>query len=409
MTDLPNSCAEAEALDAPDPLAGARDLFVPPPGLAYLGGHSLGPPTRAAIEAVTRAAGRDWPEELVAAWNTGDGGRGWIDLARRIAGKIAPLLGTAADTVHVTDSVSVNLFKLAGAALPLARAARIVVEGDEFPTDAYVADGLAGLASAQYRVAPPGEGVAVADGGVLIKSAVNYRTGLIADIEAEEAAARARGGFVVWDLSHATGVVPLDLDARGARLATGCTYKYLNGGPGAPAFVYVAEEVRDAMPPLRGWFGHEAPFAFDMDFRPRDGAGRFATGTPPILSLVALDAALDAFAGVSPAALHEKAGRMGDMLLARGAALGLAAQVPHDARLRGGHVSMAHPDGYAVVRCLIARGVHGDFRAPDTIRFGCSPLFLRYADVWAAGEALAEVVEGRLYDAPEHRARAAVT
>ena len=402
LSDLPQTRAAAAALDRADPLAPARAAFAPVPGIAYLAGHSLGPPTRAALDAVAQAAQADWAERLVGAWNAA----GWIDLAGRVAARIAPLIGAEPGTVAVTDSVSVNLFKLAAAAVPLARRRAVLVEADEFPTDAYVADGLAGLTGAAYAAVPPGEGPAAMDGGVLIKSAVNFRTGLIADMAGHEAAARQTGGVIVWDLSHATGMVPVDLHRAGARFAAGCTYKYLNGGPGAPAFLYAREPGETA---LRGWFGHEAPFAFDLDFRPRSDAGRHMTGTPPILSLVALDAALDAFADIDPGALHEKAGRLGDMLLARGEALGLPAQVPRDRRVRGGHVSMGHEDGYEIIRCLIARGVTGDFRTPDTIRFGCSPLFLSYEDVWRAGEALAEVIETRAFDDARFRAREAVT
>ena len=405
--DLPTSRDEAAALDARDPLAGVRARFVPPPGLAYLGGHSLGPPTRAALAAVRGASEEAWAEGLVGAWNSA----GWIDLPERVATKIAPLIGAGAGEVAITDSVSVNLFKLAGAALPFARARVVAVEADDFPTDGYVAGGLADLSGAQLRAVPSGEGAqAASEGAVLIKSTVNYRSGVIADIEGHEAAARAGGGLIVWDLSHATGVVPVELRARGARLAAGCTYKYLNGGPGAPAFIFASEEIAAALRnPVAGWFGHAAPFAFEQDYRPREGAARFEAGTPPILSLVALDAALDAFAGVDPAALHEKAGRLGDMLLARAAALGLPPQVPTDRRARGGHVSMAHEDGYPLVRWLIERGVHGDFRTPDTVRFGLSPLYLTYESVFAAGEALAEGVTSRAYDAERYRARAAVT
>ena len=405
--DLPTSRAGAAALDARDPLAGARAGFVPPPGLAYLGGHSLGPPTRAALAAVRAAGEEAWAGDLVGAWNSA----GWIDLPQRVAAKIAPLIGAGASEVAIADSVSVNLFKLAGAALPLVRAQTVAVEADDFPTDGYVAGGLATLSDAQLRVVPPGEGAqAASEGAVLIKSAVNYRSGVIADIGAHEAAARAGGGLIVWDLSHATGVVPLDLAARGARLAAGCTYKYLNGGPGAPAFVFANEEVSDSLSnPIAGWFGHAAPFAFEEAYRPRAGAARFEAGTPPILSLVALDAALDAFAGTDPAALHEKAGRLGDMLLSRADALGLPAQVPTDRRERGGHVSLAYEDGYPLVRWLIERGVHGDFRTPDTVRFGFSPLYLTYESVFAASEVLAEGVTGRAYDATRYRVRAAVT
>ena len=408
MIDLPKTRADAEALDAADPLAERRALFVPPPGVAYMGGHSLGPATQAAVEAVSDGARRGWAEGLVGAWNT----EGWIGLADRAAAKLASLIGAAPSEVAVCDTVSVNLFKLAGAALPLCASRTVIVERDDFPTDLYVAQGLADLGGAERQAAEPGGGAEAlgATGGVLIKSAVNYRTGLIADVEAHEAAARSAGGLIVWDLSHATGVVPLDLGARGATLAAGCTYKYLGGGPGAPSFVYAADGIADRLAnPIAGWFGHEAPFAFDEAYRPKPGAARFQAGTPPILSLLALDAALGAFEGLDPATLHEKAGRLGDMMVARLGALGLEPQVPTDAARRGGHVSFAHDDGYALVRALIERGVHGDFREPGTVRFGLSPLPLSYAQVWDALDIAEGVLTDRAYDDARYRQRTAVT
>ena len=408
MTAIPKSRAEAETLDSADVLAPARALFVPQPGLAYLDGHSLGPPTRAALAAVERGAREGWARGLVGAWNE----EGWIDLPERVGAKIAPLIGASPAEVIVTDSVSVNLFKLAGAALPLVRSKVVMVERGEFPTDAYVADGLAALAGAEARLVPAGTGAdeVTATGGVLIKSVAAFRTGEVSDVAAHEAAARGAGGLVVWDLSHAVGIVPLDLREDGARLAAGCTYKYLNGGPGAPGFVYASDDIAPELRnPVAGWFGHAAPFAFDLAYAPREGAARFAAGTPPILSLLALDAALGAFEGVPRAALWEKAGVLGDMILERAASLGMSAQVPKDRRKRGGHVALSHQDGYALIRALIARGVQGDFREPDTVRFGLSPLPLSYAQAWDACEVLDEVVRTRAYDRPEYRRRGKVT
>lgn len=394
-------------MDAGDPLAPRRDLFVPQPGVAYLDGHSLGPPTRAAIRAVIDGASRGWAEELVSGWNT----EGWFDLPGRVAAKIAPLIGAAPSEVIVTDNVSANLFKLAGAALPLARGQAVIAEADEFPTDAYVADGLARTTGAAFRPVPPGEGAATLaqTGGILIKSLVGYRSGRIADVAAYEAAARDGGGFVVWDLSHATGIVPMAL-GQDAKLAAGCTYKYLNGGPGAPSFAYVADDLATELSvPIQGWFGHDAPFAFERGYRPKPGAARFATGTPPILSLLALDAALDAFEGVDAGDLFAKASGLGDLCIARLGALGLQPQVPTEATARGAHVAFGHDDGYAVIRALIERGVHGDFRPPDTIRFGLSPLPLSYAQVWDAMDVAEDVLTRRLYDQPRYRERQAVT
>ncbi len=402
----PTSLVEAEALDRADPLAFARDRFVLPQGLIYLDGHSLGPASRASLDRVETAAGRDWALGLIRSWNDA----GWIDLPRRLGARLARLVGAEPDEVVVCDAVSANIFKLAAAALPLVRAPRLIVETDEFPTDAYVLEGLARLARAELVRVAPGEGpAALAAGGVLVKSVVNYRTARVADIAAHEAAAVAGGGRVVWDLSHATGVLALDLPSAGAALATGCTYKYLNGGPGAPAFVYVARELAGRLAsPLSGWFGHARPFDFDGAYEPAPGAARFAAGTPPILSLAALDGALDAFDGVDLAAVQAKARALGDLVLARAAALGLPSISPEAGR-RGGHVSLLHADGYAIVQALIARGVIGDFRAPDAMRFGFGPLYVGYADVWRAMDALQDVIETRAFDDPRFRARAAVT
>ncbi len=408
MPPLPESRQDALALDRDDPLAAARDLYALPEGVTYLDGHSLGPATHAAIEAVRRGASEAWAKGLIGSWNA----EGWIDLPRSVAAKLAPLLGAAPDEVIVTDSVSVNLFKLAAAALPLAKGRVLGVEEDEFPTDAYVLDGLGALVSCEVRRLPSGGGTEflALEGGVLVRSVVNYRTARLADMEAYEAAARQGGGLVVWDASHATGVVPLHLRARGARLAAGCTYKYLNGGPGAPAFVFVAEGLAgDLQTPIRGWFGHSAPFAFGIDYTPKEGAARFAAGTPPVLSLLALDAALDAFEGKDPAALWEKAGMLGDLCTARAEAMGFEILSPEDRLARGGHVTLRHDEGYPIVQALIARGIVGDFRAPDALRFGLSPLFLSHAELWDAMDQVQDVLASRAYDDPAFRVRAAVT
>ena len=252
---------------------------------------------------------------------------------------------------------------------------------------------------------------ALADrGAVLIRSVVNYRTARAVDITAYEAAARDSGGVVVWDLSHATGVLDLDLGACGARLAAGCTYKFLNGGPGAPAFIYARGDIAEQMrSPLSGWMGHAAPFAFDVDYAPKPGAARFAAGTPSILSLAALSGALNAFEGVDRRALAAKARALGDLCLSLAGKLGLTSISPEKGSERGGHISLLHQEGYAVVQALIARGIIADFRAPDAMRFGFSPLFVRYVDVWDAMTVLGDVLKTRAWDQPSFLRRAAVT
>lgn len=403
---FPTSRAEAEALDAADPLAACRSAFALPEGVTYLVGHSLGPASRSALQALERAAGKGWVEDRVGAWNS----ENWIGLAGKVGAKLARLVGAEASDVHVCDSVSVNLFKLAAAAQPLAASRRLVVEEDEFPTDQYILEGLSGLTGIDCVRAAPGEGVAALQGGVLVKSLVNYRSGEVADVSAHERNVQAGGGVVVWDLSHATGVLDLRLKAWGARLAAGCTYKYLNGGPGAPAFVFVHEDIAaELASPLPGWMGHAVPFDFKADYQPKEGAARFASGTPPILSLAALDGALDVFEGLRMADVQAKARALGQMCLALTEKAGLITACPEGADRRGGHVSVRHCEGLAVVRALGEWGIEADFRAPDTIRFGLSPLFLSYGEVWDAMQELTEIIDRRSWDKACYRKQATVT
>lgn len=406
MMTLPTTRAEAMLSDQQDPLAERAALFDLPEGVAYLVGHSLGPPPRGA-RARLEEAQQDWAGDLVRSWNSA----GWIDLAERTGDRIAALIGAQPGEVVVADSVSVNLFKLAAAALPQARTYTLFVEEDEFPTDQYIAAGLGGLSGAGVRqLAPGGSFDALKAGGVVIKSAVNYRSCEVAGIAAHEREAKRHGAVIIWDLSHATGVLDLNLAGDGASLAAGCTYKYLNGGPGAPAFVYVSHALAARLcNPLQGWMGHAAPFAFDRTYVPRSGAARFASGTPPILSLAALSGALEAMEGIDLAQLQAKARALGSLVITQAQAMGLDVLSPAEDAQRGGHVSLRIREGYPVVQALAARGVMADFRAPDTVRFGCSPLFLSYETVWAAMEALAGILESRSWDQPQFHARAKVT
>ncbi|MEM9285974.1 MAG: aminotransferase class V-fold PLP-dependent enzyme [Pseudomonadota bacterium] len=404
---LPNSRSEAEALDRADPLREARHAFHLPAGVIYLVGHSLGPATKVAMERVERAARHEWAEGLVGSWNTAD----WIHQPHTLGAMIAPLIGAGEGEVVVCDSVSVNLFKLAAAALPFAREPLLMVEEDEFPTDQYIAEGLANLLSRPVRRLSRDESLAaLSSGGILIKSVVSYRDGLIADMADYEAAARASGAAIIWDLSHASGIVPVELHAVGARFAAGCTYKYLNGGPGAPSFLYTRDDVAPSLAsPLPGWLGHKEPFAFSSHYEPAAGPQRFVAGTPGILSCAALSGALEVFRGQSVGELHGKAARLGDLCIARAKAIGLDVRSPDDGGRRGGHVSLGHEAGYPIVRALAERGIQSDFRTPDTIRFGFSPLFLRYVDVWDTMDALEEIVRERLWDEPRFHVRAQVT
>lgn len=395
-------------MDARDPLRAVRDMFCLPDGVIYLDGHSLGPGTHSALARVHQTATVDWAQGLIRSWNTA----GWIDLPQKVGAKIARLIGAATDDVIVADSVSVNLFKLAAAALPLARSRTLVVEASEFPTDQYVAEGLALFSGAALERVAENSGLdALArTGGVLIRSIVNYRTSHVLDVAGSERIAQASGGVIVWDLSHATGVLDLKLAEDGVRIATGCTYKFLNGGPGAPAFVYVRGDVAERMEsPLSGWFGHADPFAFVPGYKAKEGVARFAAGTPGILSLAALDAALEAFDRISMVDVVAKSRALGDLVIARADTLGLEVISPRDANQRGGHVSLLHDQGYAIVQALIARGVIPDFRSPDAMRFGVAPLYIRFVDVWDAMDQLADILKTRAWDRPEFHARAKVT
>ena len=406
MFQVPTTREAALAMDRADPLAAARSQFSVPEGITYLVGHSLGPPPVRAQQATQEALG-SWDSELVRAWNSA----GWIDLADRAGAQIAGMIGAAPENVIVTDNVSVNLFKLAAAALRLTRHRCLVIEDDEFPTDRYIITELGRLQGVDVRHVPPGEGLAgLATGGVLIKSVVNYRSSEIADIPGHEAEARGRGGLIVWDLSHATGVLDLNLPAQGVRLATGCTYKYLNGGPGAPAFIYASGEiVADMRSPLPGWMGHKAPFLFASEYEPRDCAGRFASGTPPILSLACLNGALEVMSAYPMAHLQTKAVRLGAMAISRAKRLGLDGLSPEHDQRRGGHVSLRIADGYPVVQALAARGVLADFRTPDTVRMGFSPLVLSFAQVWDALDVLEDTLATGSWNKPRFHARAKVT
>lgn len=399
------SRADAEALDRADPLSAARDAFKLPPDTIYLVGHSLGPATHTSLQRLQQAAGDEWSNGLVGAWNSA----GWIDLAKAVGAKIAPLIGVASDNVLIADSVSVNLFKLAAAALPLSGGEQhIRVEENEFPTDQYIGEALGQLTDHPFRRIAAGTGeTEIARGGVLIKSLVNYRTSEVYDMTAHERAARQGNGLIIWDLSHATGIINVDLASAGAKLAVGCTYKYLNGGPGAPAFIYAAPDMAGRLQtPLPGWMGHAAPFDFSRSYTPAEGIQRFAAGTPPILSLSALDGALDVFSGVDIRDIQAKSSALGDLCQRRADAMGINVVDPGQ---RGGHVCLTHASGYPIVQALAARNIFADFRTPDTIRLGFSPLFLRYVDIWDTMDALKDILRSGSWDQPEFHRRAKVT
>jgi len=399
-------------LDAADPLAFARQRFELPEGIIYLDGNSLGALPRATPAALANTAERQWGEDLIASWNK----HGWIDWPTRIASKLAPIVGAKPSELLIADSTSVCLFKLLAAAVQ-ARPDRkkILTQEANFPTDLYVAQGLADMLELVVRAVEPDEVLTAidADTAVVCLTHVDYRSAAFYDMRAVNEAAHAAGALTIWDLSHSAGAIELDLDGSHCDLALGCGYKYLNGGPGAPAFIYVAEALQDELHnPLHGWMGHAEPFAFVDDYRPAGGILKFLTGTPSILAIAALEAGLDTFDGIAMHDLEAKSRKLSQLFVAEVEArcrneVRLAS--PRDPTQRGSHVVFAHPEGYAVMQALIARGVIGDFRAPDLMRFGFCPLYNRFEEMVRAAEILADILTSREWDQPHFKARAKVT
>jgi kynureninase len=403
---------KAKQLDAADPLAFARERFRLPAGIIYLDGNSLGALPAAAPGALSETIERQWGDDLIGSWNK----HGWIDWPTRIAAKLAPIIGAKPNELLIADSTSVCLFKLLAAAVH-ARPGRktVLTRRGNFPTDLYVAQGVADMLGLNLRAVEPDEiiGAIDADTAVVTLTHVDYRSGSIYDMQAINDAARDAGALVVWDLSHSAGAVELDLNQSGAELAVGCGYKYLNGGPGAPAFIYVAETLQsDLSNPLQGWMGHADPFAFVDDYRPAEGMLKFLTGTPSILGLAALDAGLATFEGIATRDLAAKSRSLSQLFIdeveARcGDQIRLAS--PRDPMQRGSHVVFAHAQAYAIMQALLARGVIGDFRAPDLMRFGFAPLYNSHGEMVRAAEILADVLATREWDQPRFRERAKVT
>ena len=395
-TAPPIDKARLAALDAADPLAPFRALFDLPEGVVYLDGNSLGPLPKATRARLGEVVGREWGHDLIRSWEA----NGWMDLPRRVGGKIGRLIGAEPGSTVACDSTSVNLFKALAAALGLRPGRRVIVsERGNFPTDLYVAEGVAALLGAELRQAEPDavEAALYGSAAALTLSHVNYRSGRMHDMAALTRAAHAAGALVVWDLAHSAGAVPLDLAGCGADFAVGCGYKFLNGGPGAPGFLYVAPRHHGAAMPLTGWMGHAEPFAFAPAYRPAEGAARALVGTPHVLSLAALEVGVDIALRADMGAVRAKSVRMAELFAAlverACAALGFALASPREAAARGSQICLRHSRAEAIMRALVERGVIGDFRPPDILRFGLTPLTLRYADLGTAVEALAEVAK----------------
>jgi kynureninase len=405
-------CAE---MDARDPLAHARGRFFIPGGVIYLDGNSLGAPPRSGPERVAHVIQKEWGEDLIRSWNKND----WIGMPARLGARLAPLIGAAADEVIAADSTSVNLFKLAAAAVRLQAPRKVILtERSNFPTDLYVLQGLEELLGSAVTLRMVAreelESALNVDVALLALTHVDFRTGEIHGMKRLTAAAHACGALALWDLSHSAGAMALCLDADGVDLAIGCGYKYLNGGPGAPAYLYVARRHQSALrQPLSGWMGHAAPFEFTDTYRPAEGMLRLLCGTPPVLSMAALEEGLKSFDGIDMSALRAKSRALGDLFLellqTRCAGSGFEIACPANSERRGSQVSFRHPQGYAIMQALIEQGVIGDFRAPDFLRFGFAPLYTRYVDVWNAVEHLASIMSEELWRKQRFQIRAAVT
>ena len=417
--------------DAQDPLRTLRDLFDLPPGVIYLDGNSLGALPRAVPARVAHVVAQQWGQDLIKSWNSA----GWFALPRRVGDRIAPLIGAGGGEVVATDTTSINLYKVLSAALNIAAQdapgrRTIVSERSNFPTDLYIAEALCRERGCTLKLIEPHEVAAslTPDVAVLMLTHVNYRTGALHDMAAITAAAHAAGALVVWDLCHSAGAVPVDLSGAQADFAVGCGYKYLNGGPGAPAFVWVhPRHVARCWQPLAGWWGHAQPFAFTPDYQPAMDITRYQCGTQPIVSLSALDCALDVFAAAEKlggmAALRAKSLALTDLFIDAVEALcpgAFTLVTPREHARRGSQVCLTPtaqlPAGsaYAIVQALIARGVIGDFRAgdaqqPDILRFGFTPLYLSFDNVLGAAQALAEVVRTREYAQARFHHKQAVT
>nr|WP_294866468.1 kynureninase [uncultured Pseudogulbenkiania sp.] len=408
------------AADRHDPLAALKHQFDLPAGVIYLDGNSLGVLPKAARARSAEVIDQEWGVGLIRSWNTAS----WFDLPARLGDKLARLIGANGGEVVVTDTTSLNLFKSLAAALRIQQQDHperrvIVSERDNFPTDLYMIQGMIDLLQQGYQLrlideATPLEAALGDDVAVLLLSHVNYRTGYLYDMAATTALAHRHGILTLWDLAHAAGAVPVDLNGAEADFAVGCTYKYLNGGPGSPAFIWVAARHQDRFwQPLSGWWGHQRPFAMATDYQPASGIRRFLCGTQPIVSMSLIECGLDVALQADMTAIRDKSLALTDLFIElveqRCADHPLTLVTPREHARRGSHVSFSHPQGFAVMQALIARGVIGDYREPEVLRFGVTPLYLGYADIWDAVDTLKDILDSGSWDRPEFHQRASVT
>jgi len=407
-------------LDRQDPLARCKADFVLPPGVLYLDGNSLGALPRTASARAAQLVQEEWGQGLIRSWNRA----GWFELSVSLGDKLAPLLGAGAGEVVLADTTSINLFKALASALRIQQVRHperrvIVSERDNFPTDLYMVQGMMDLLQQGYQLRLIDDDLPLARAlddsvAVALFSHVNYRSGTLHDMAAVTAQVHACGALALWDVAHSVGAMPLDVHGAGADFVVGCTYKYLNGGPGAPAFIWVApRHVQDGCQPLSGWWGHQRQFEMTPVYQPAAGIRRYLCGTQPIVSLALVECGLAIFHTVEMVAIRQKSLALGDLLIdlvqTRCAAHGLTLVTPRRHAERGSHISFCHPEGYAIMQALIARGVIGDYREPGILRFGLTPLYLGYTDIWDAVTILQDILETRAWDTPTFKQRLAVT
>ncbi|MFP6712342.1 MAG: kynureninase [Rhodospirillales bacterium] len=402
-------------LDQNDPLKTHREKFELPKGVIYLDGNSLGPLPKSVPGRITEVVNEQWGQSLISSWNDHD----WITLPARVGSKIGRMIGAEENSVVCADSTSVNLYKLLSASVRLIPERKVILsDTGNFPNDLYVIQGLIQQLGDGYelRLVKPEEisEALTEDIAVAVITEVDYRTGRRHDMTDITAKAKEHGIKVIWDLCHSAGAFPVDLSGSGAELAVGCSYKYLNGGPGAPAFLYVTPELQnDIQPPLSGWMGHTAPFDFDLDYRPAEGISRNLCGTPGVIAMSALDTALDVWQDVDLHQVRQKSQKLfnlfAELIENLGPETDLTLQTTFPEEQRGSQISFAHPQGYAIMQALIDRGVVGDFRAPDILRFGLTPLYLSYADIYRAVEIIADIIQTKSWDQLKYHERGLVT
>ncbi|WP_291795432.1 kynureninase [Brevibacterium sp.] len=410
-------------LDDADPLRSLRDEFLLPPGTIYLDGNSLGARPTGAAERAQEVITEEWGTGLIRSWNDA----GWFDLPAKLGEKVAGIVGGGAGTTVVTDTTSINLFKVASAACRIQAADAperrvILTQRENFPSDIYMLEGLVEQLGDGYEVRLVDDAEVAAgfpnaltdEVAVVVLTHVNYRTGRLFDMAETTAAIHAGGALAIWDLCHSAGALEVDLAGAGADMAVGCTYKFLNGGPGSPAFVWVSEALQTRFSqPLSGWWGHRQPFEMEPSYTPADGIRRYLTGTQGILSMSVAEVGLDVFGRVDMADVRAKSLALSDLFIelvdARLSHHPVEVVTPREHAARGSQVSITHPEGFAVMSALITRGIIGDYREPEVLRFGLTPLYVGYADVWDTVEALREILDDRLWDVPQHKVRGAVT